>query len=105
MIAIFGLMRFMPRTRPERIKPDAAPTIAWSDIAGADEATEELREVVNYLRDPKRVRDLGTQVPKGILLHGPPATGKTLLPAAPHRRANGELGIAAATAMHPAPRR
>ncbi len=79
VVAVFGLMRFMPKTRPERIKPDAAPTIVWDDIAGSDEAKDELREVVDYLRDRKRFKEIGAKVPKGLLLHGPPGTGKTLL--------------------------
>ncbi len=79
VVAVFALMRFMPRTQPKQIKPESSPPISWAEIAGAEEAKEELREVVDYLRDPARFRQLGAKVPKGILLHGPPGTGKTLL--------------------------
>jgi cell division protease FtsH len=79
VVSVFMLLRFMPRTKPAEIKPESSLTIGWDDIAGAEEAKEELREVVEYLRDPKRFRAIGARVPKGILLHGPPGTGKTLL--------------------------
>jgi cell division protease FtsH len=79
VVGLFLALRHMPRTKPQQIKPEASPQIAWDEIAGVEEAKEELREVVEFMRDPKRFKKLGASVPRGILLHGPPGTGKTLL--------------------------
>jgi cell division protease FtsH len=73
------MVRVMPRTKPQEIKPSSSSSVGWDDVAGVEEAKDELREVVEFMRDPKRFKALGARVPRGILLHGPPGTGKTLL--------------------------
>ena len=78
-IAVVWMIRFMPRTKPQEIAPSSSSSVRWADVEGVEEAKDELREVVEFLRDPKRFKALGAKVPKGILLHGPPGTGKTLL--------------------------
>jgi cell division protease FtsH len=78
-VAVIWMVQYMPRTKPTEIAPSSSSSVRWEDVAGCEEAKDELREVVEFMRDPKRFKQLGAKVPKGILLHGPPGTGKTLL--------------------------
>jgi len=66
-----------------------APKVTFADVAGADEAVEELQEIKDFLKDPQRFLAVGARIPKGVLLYGPPGTGKTLLA----RATAGEAGV------------
>src|SRR5271154_599105 len=76
---LWRTLKVMPRVKPQRIKPSSGQSVTFNDIAGVDEAKSELQEIVEFLRDPRPFKKLGAKVPKGVLLHGPPGPGKTLL--------------------------
>ena len=61
------------------IHPDSLPKVTFNDVAGAEDAKQELRETIEFLQDPRRIQRLGGRMPKGVLLVGQPGTGKTLL--------------------------
>ena len=77
---MFKTLSVMPKTKPKEIKASKRRSgVTWDDIAGVEGTKEELQEVVDFLSHPKRFKALGARVPKGIMLHGPPGTGKTML--------------------------
>jgi cell division protease FtsH len=76
---LWRTLQLMPRVKPKSIEAASSTGVAFEDVAGVSEAKEELREIVDFLRNPKRFERLGARAPKGMLLYGPPGTGKTLL--------------------------
>ncbi|MFO7278998.1 MAG: ATP-dependent zinc metalloprotease FtsH [Thermoanaerobacterales bacterium] len=82
-----GVMQF-GKSRAKQVSKDA-PTVTFADVAGCDEAVEELQEIKEFLQDPARFQAIGARIPKGVLLYGPPGTGKTLLA----RAVAGEAGV------------
>ncbi|MFH1768205.1 MAG: ATP-dependent zinc metalloprotease FtsH [Candidatus Omnitrophota bacterium] len=74
-----GHMWSFGKSRAKIIEKETAPKITFHDVAGIDEAKEELKEVIKFLQDPKKFQKLGGRIPKGVLLVGQPGCGKTLL--------------------------
>ena len=90
LLLLFGLMMLLARRSPgqsmlsfgrskAKMSADSDTGVSFADVAGCDEAKQELQEVVDFLKNPDRYRELGAKIPKGVLLVGPPGTGKTLL--------------------------
>jgi cell division protease FtsH len=74
-----GALGGFGRSQARRVQPDTQTRVTFEDVAGIDEAENELVEIVDFLKNPKRYERLGARIPRGVLLYGPPGTGKTLL--------------------------
>ena len=83
-----GKVMSFGKSKAKLMSPDM-PKVTFADVAGADEAVEELAEIKEFLENPKKFQALGAKIPKGVLLFGPPGTGKTLLA----RAVAGEAGV------------
>lgn len=89
MNASMGTDKTMGFGKAKVRKDDGRRKTTFADVAGADEEKEEMAEIVDFLKDPKKYNELGAKIPKGVLLVGPPGTGKTLLA----RAVAGEAGV------------
>ena len=79
IVFIILLRNTMGSTRPETVKASQTEPVLWDEVQGVDAAKEELVDVAEWLKDPKRFKGLGARAPRGVLLYGPPGTGKTML--------------------------
>jgi cell division protease FtsH len=96
---LWRTLSLMPRVKTTHVKPSSRTSVTWDEVAGLDEAKAEMREVVDFLRNPKRFERLGARVPRGILLYGPPGTGKTLLAKAVARESGASFYSQSASAF------
>ena len=76
---LWRTLAVMPRVKAKHVDATSRSSVTWDEVAGLEEAREEMQEIVDFLRNSKKFARLGARVPKGILLYGPPGTGKTLL--------------------------
>src|SRR3954447_3989841 len=79
IVFVILLRTTMGTTRPETVKGSKTEPVLWDEVQGVDAAKEELVDVAEWLKDPKRFEILGARAPRGVLLYGPPGTGKTML--------------------------
>jgi len=79
IVFVLLLRHAMGTTRPETAKASRTDPVLWDEVQGVDAAKEELVDVAEWLKDPKRFEKLGARAPRGVLLYGPPGTGKTML--------------------------
>jgi cell division protease FtsH len=79
VVFVLLLRNTMGTTRPETVKASHTAPVLWEEVQGVDAAKEELVDVAEWLKDPKRFKTLGARAPRGVLLYGPPGTGKTML--------------------------
>jgi cell division protease FtsH len=96
---LWRTLQVMPRVGPKSASTTSESSVSWDEVAGLDEARDEMQEIVDFLKDSKRFARLGARVPKGILLYGPPGTGKTLLAKAVARESGANFHSQSASAF------
>jgi cell division protease FtsH len=96
---LWRTLQVMPRVGPKSAKTTSESSVSWDEVAGLEEARDEMQEIVDFLKDSKRFAKLGARVPKGILLYGPPGTGKTLLAKAVARESGANFYSQSASAF------